>query len=340
MNSSDSFILELTRSFIADRYPEEAPFLPLVWERFLRAKGTGTSAHDGTDLSVSGLGLPFADEQRVRLCSPYIVFTLEAVYREMSSRNANPEVANLRDAIRGAAKAFGASRKLVEEMVEDLAPKLHEAFRLDTIGFLAAPSDERAMMRLDQGDVVVDRLHLDRPPIQCVACTPEAADRIAYTTAYDIVVDEQRHIFWVWHEGKAKEIRLRKPSRRLRKLLWLALTRTGKRLTYGDVAQEVGLPVILGDDRLAERIHQYRHRLGNLLGHGVAATGNRPLGENRTDLSGMPPRPPEPISPGSNKLVDRMLTKYGTWEYLVPDVGWSYCWIRANEDRATSLLSV
>ncbi len=333
-NNLDPLIYDLASVFVAEHYSWELESVPIIHDLLEKHLATteGSSTTQGDAKWLRG-GLPFADDRAEQLVSPFVLLTLDAVVRELHHLGQTPDLSGIEDAIRGAAKAFGASSRLVGELARDLAPKLASAFAGDPTG--TDTTDKvggSGTASVSENRVVVARLAPGTPEVQTNPCDRADVEALLAETPYDVIVNELRHIVIVRPEGAEKEQSLGKIGRSLRVLLWLALTHVGRTFEFQDLRTRLGYGETLDETQFSQLVYQYRNRLRRLLGTGAVSLKKKrrpPVGRK----SGA-----APVGDTHATLIERMLTPGGVRTYHVPASGWTFCWVRSDSDVARSAL--
>lgn len=117
---------------------------------------------------------------------------------------------------------------------------------------------------------------------------------------FDIVVSEPNHLLEIVGQEPRSILAVRKMQRGM---LWLIFTNAGKILEHAEIGSLFGLDVL--DPAGRRSLYQYRIELEKLLG---------------------------------KKLRDRMILKGADLAYEIPRKGWSFCWIRLDQNRQKSEL--
>lgn len=117
-------VCDLSRSFVDEHYGDEAGLFSVVWDCFKRF---GIKSQEVPSKSLNDLvcGLPFAAQAESGVVSPYVILTLDAVFQELNTEDLAPTLSAVKAAIFSTAKAFGASARLTDQLVENLGPRLH-----------------------------------------------------------------------------------------------------------------------------------------------------------------------------------------------------------------------
>jgi hypothetical protein len=264
--------------------------------------------------------LPFADGKAISLTTPYALLTLDAVVREMNVRGEPPVLDMIQAAIRSAARSFGATRRLVKELAEELGPKLQKAFERLILEYRNEGEQENAAgarrsqpsqglaVGVPEECLIVEWMNRKGDRFKA-EMTSRELDQFLHDTEkeYDLVVDEHTGELRILGAEGWELISLhRRPDmesapRGPRGMLWLALTNVGRRITEKAMREVLGI-----DPRAREpALYQYRSRLGELLGP---------------------------------NLRDKIVGERSDKVYPVAAKGWSFCWIRLDPDAHKSTL--
>ncbi len=293
---------QITEEFVNTELPEEASYFSLIWDATLQkrdqSRGIGTRR-----LDLSGIGLPMAGNDRVELMSPWAILVVSAVLCEMNALGSTPDQAKIEEAIKSSCKALGAREPDVEKLTKNLGWRIfsvcQQARLGDGIGSLKAPRNDSAGVKAHSKEVYMDSL-LDGNLGRNEKFTSisEAKGKMKGTDC-EIIVNEPEHQLFVKGRKKQYEAITEIPPMQ-RGLLWLVLANVGDYVTHAEIKK-------VFEDRATAgpNIYLYRFYLGKLL---------------------------------RINLRDRVMKKGHSKRYLIPKVGWSFCWLRQLRDPAKSEL--
>ena len=114
-----------SRRFVAQRFPEENIYFPLVWDEFedfekreeLRPVGNG-------DLDLTHMGLAFATPQGLTLAAPLAIMAVFATVLRISESGEPPKEEALMDVLRKSAEALGLDSRLGEDLCSSVGEML------------------------------------------------------------------------------------------------------------------------------------------------------------------------------------------------------------------------
>lgn len=298
-----SWVEKLGLGFVAQFYPSEIDYVPIVWEHLRRHE----LLVEPTDEQRERLGgLAFAAGSTAPLVTPFVIVTLEATIRELVASGHMPEMDRIEQAVRRSAEAFGASGRLAEELSAYLSPRLHSAFADGTVVIQPALRIPEATAGQDKVQLSPEQLFIDRYVNgKRRKCGP-ALLRVRYENMrnprYDIVVDEVAHIIQLRIAGAKKptQTRIDELQPKVAGMLWLVLVYFGRKLEYREIRRYLRLNIHGNQDN---SIHQSKAQLCALVG---------------------------------NDLAERVFGKPGSRSYFVRLDGISYCWMRLASDPHTS----
>lgn len=332
----DPAAYDLTVEFVRANYEHELEYLPIVVE-YVQTRIQKAPAPDRSSEFAKTLrdGLPFASEQSAQLVSPFVLLTLDAVMRELNRRGLAPSQLTIDTAVQSAAAAFGASPLVARELVRDVSPKLADLF-CNEKSVAECNVGDRPIGRSTTGTdpVIVTRLSCETPVVSTSECPRTEAEKWAYESRYDLVVNELSYLITVRRKGKPKHRPLGEVGRALRALLWLALTNVETTFPFDALRNLCDLEHAVDDKQLSSIVYQYRDRLKKLLGVGLAPSGlKKPRNTRNHPHTGESGR-----SQGRITVIERMLENAGPRTYYVPSVGWSFCWLRRSMHVRDSVL--
>lgn len=238
----ESAITDLAEAFLGLHYPDETAYVPVVL-RAIRARPSPEPRSAGD--SVANLGLPFAAANAVGLVAPYVIVTLEAVFRELAALGGTPDLDTVRDVVRGAAEAFGASPRLVGELASDLPPKLLDVFQGGPLELPPAEATKSPPVIGAASSCPAGKLWIELMAPGTVGVhgewrsVDEALSSVSRLDC-DLTVDEPNGTMWSWHDRKRTPRSLGKIGPNLRVFLWMMLTRVGHTFTFLQIHQLLG----------------------------------------------------------------------------------------------------
>ena len=297
---------ELTETFISGHFPEEAPYLPLIWRRFL-ASGTGQDAHPGKGAGrkLLEIGLGFAKGKSLRLAAPFVLAAVSSSLVQLGEEENLPSLSQVEESVAESAHAFGAPKTLTQKLVSSLAPALFALFsELEASDSDLFPAEISAVSAAESGDslrvewLVNGRLKRER------LSRKSAASRLT-SHPFDLAINEPEDTIRLGTNTKSRPQALYKISRQIRSMLWLILTHIGRGVSYDEIAERLGFEPGLNLADRDNRIHGLRGRVGAFLGQGLA---DKVFGE------------------GAQKI------------YPIRKEDWSFCWVREKEADASDLL--
>lgn len=335
------YVLDLTQEFLRATYPHEIVFLPAVCDYFRSHDRTLPPAPSSDEIGPISSGLPFATEGGTRLVSPFVLLTVDAVLGELRLRDFTPDLNATQKAVHAAAEAFGASPRLINELVNKIGPRLLAHFKEGSVPQPAAGPKEHATADGTNSDfVIVVRLCEGCNEVQVTECSRAEADTFAKEITYDLVVDEIRHVLLIRPKGEIEECSIGKIGRAVRVLLWTALSHVGITFEYENLYKTIhssdapAAPPAPDATYLAALVYQYRDRLQKLLGTGLADTA-RKVGGNTGKRKAAGKQRRRALG---TTVVVRMLKEGGVRTYFVPAEGWTFCWIRRSRSVEQSEL--
>lgn len=305
MTKEQSAVLKLIRhvahAFAEAHHPDELPYFPLIWEECAKqidVENIHPDQVDGTQLLR--LGLPFADEQRLRLTVPQTILTIAAVLNQLRGMGVDPTEEQLNDAVRACARAFGVSKDETQKLVAHVSPALHHAIgEGSSAGLLnltdpAPASDARDESPARWVEWWLDGVH--KRPVQDNDTLPVDDRRpVGVSLVIDEIAGQFVGVNGPWSFGKCTP----------RSLIgmWLALDRTGSHFSFADINTARGLPKteVLEERSVKKPVYEAQKLLTRLVG--------------------------KPLIPKPKRQ-----------RYYIEMDAWSWCWIRSSESRLTSLL--
>lgn len=120
-----TLIHRVVESFIAEAYPSELPFLPIMWHHFRNVRvssGENWEIDRGRVLKSCFQGLGFAQKLKTKPVAPYVMAVVEGTLVGLGKTVQPPSPEEIRKAVKGCARIFGASEELCDEMAALLPP--------------------------------------------------------------------------------------------------------------------------------------------------------------------------------------------------------------------------
>jgi hypothetical protein len=293
---------QLAEQFVATYHGDELPYLGFIWDEFLARWGAGFPAQTtkaGRE-SVRKLGLGLEGDDAIPLAAPYVVATVAAVFAELRSRGSIPGLEQVKSAVRSSAMHFGAWKKLSDQLAETVGPKLWRAFSEGKASGTAEGPSAKQGRSTEKKVYLVSLLggELSNPK----EYQPRESVALLKNNSFEIVLNELELTLTVRARNcVAAPRRIFQLPGMQRGMLWLVLTHVGNYIHHDSIGKLFRFTV--SDDR--RRLYQYRTALGKLVGP---------------------------------HLRERMVRESTHYAYEVPTRGWSFCWIRQEEDPQLSAL--
>ena len=334
--------------FIETYFPNEAGVFNVVWDAFWQATGCTTLKElSGTTIQLRA-GIPIFDLGAMgdASCGPldtiHALSALNSVGAVLATRQAHEQmgytdVARVVEEELRRLKIVDHVRRVISKHSVDMFCSLfHVAARQGDghEGMMAEQLDPEE--RLDGVSQASRRpvdafwIELLSPGIVGVQGKWRSVDEASWSVSradFDLVIDEPNGTLWSWDDRKQTPRPIGRVGPNLKLLLWMTLTHPGRTVTFLEFLQIIdGERDAELDESDRQRVYQYRNRLADILGTGVPVQrSRRKKTASENDQSHM-------------RLIDRVLSKGDPMTYFVSMVGWSFCWIRREQNTKCSLL--
>jgi len=285
---------EIAESFVAIEYPEEADYFPTVWQDWVEhLRRFMIKPRTESQIRRPYIGLTFAKQLKLNIKTPFILELLWAIWLEINEQGVElPKETQFLEAFRKCAEIFEVSTELRERLLTSVAPRVFEAMTASG-ETKEAPSTFNVLdsFQPDVGMVIVQGLYNGRRFGPRVRSEEEGTEE-STKRPYDLVVDEPN--WQVYNHSNEKLFSLRSRVKGRNFLIWIAMTRVGENLKYGELSDHPHKPL---DFTISEDLDRSLYRLNKTLEGGIR---------------------------------ERMIDSSEGKQILIPRKGWSYYWIRIH----------
>lgn len=253
-----SYVRNLSEAFLADHYPEELPYLPLLWEQLFaeNREFTAESIFRSARTRSGQIGLAFDKGGSVLLVAPFAIMVVFCTLLGLESETISLDEEKVAAAIRESARALGASSGLTQMLSSSLAPAIVQwssqlPGKVTSITPEPGGTDTLFVSRLLAGKLSMAKDYSTR-----------YAKSMPSRELYDIVIDEPAHLIRIQTIKGVEDNEIVRVMQMRRGMLWLVLHNVGDYVRHEDIA------TMFSFDNVTDisRVYQYRAQLGKLLG--------------------------------------------------------------------------